>query len=54
MDIQMDMGHSNSTTTQGYINSLRISSMRQSREIKENQHGGIIMTENSFISERCM
>lgn len=35
MDIQMDMGHANPTTTQGYINSLRTSAMMQSKAIKE-------------------
>lgn len=35
LDIQMDMGHTNSMTTQGYINSMRRSSMKQSKEIKE-------------------
>lgn len=34
-DIQMDLGHTNSTTTQGYINSLRKTSMMQSKAIKE-------------------
>lgn len=34
-DIQMDLGHANSTTTLGYINSLRKTSMIQSREFKE-------------------
>lgn len=34
-DIQMDLGHTNSMTTQGYINSLRKTSMIQSKELKE-------------------
>lgn len=38
LDIQADMGHSNSTTTQGYINSLRTSSMQRSKQIKEQLH----------------
>lgn len=41
MDIQMDMGHSNSLTTQGYINSLRTSAMKQSKAIKDQLHGEI-------------
>ncbi len=44
MDIQMDMGHANSATTQGYINSLRTSAMRQSKAIKEQLHNGVIAT----------
>lgn len=42
LDIQMDMGHANSNTTQGYINSLRVSSMKRSKAIKEQLHGTII------------
>lgn len=44
MDIQMDMGHANSTTTQGYINSLRTSAMQRSKAIKEQLHNGITTT----------
>lgn len=39
-----DMGHTNSTTTQGYINSLRINSMKKSKMIKELLHEGVSMT----------
>jgi integrase len=42
MDIQMDMGHTNSTTTQGYINSLRTSAMKRSKAIKEQIQKGIV------------
>lgn len=44
LDLQMDMGHTNSTTTQGYINSLRINSMKKSKMIKELLHEGVSMT----------
>lgn len=42
MDIQMDMGHANPTTTQGYINSLRTSAMMQSKAIKEQLYKEVI------------
>lgn len=50
MDIQMDMGHANSTTTQGYINSLRTSAMQRSKAIKEQLHKGITATVPSSLS----
>lgn len=52
MDIQMDMGHANSATTQGYINSLRTSAMRQSKAIKEQLHNGVIATMPSSLFVR--
>lgn len=42
MDIQMDMGHANPATTQGYINSLRRSAMMQSKAIKEQLYQEVI------------
>lgn len=42
MDIQMDMGHANPATTQGYINSLRTSAMMQSKAIKEQLYQEVI------------
>lgn len=41
-DIQMDMGHANSTTTQGYINSLRTNAMKQSKMMKEQLYKEVI------------
>ena len=52
MDIQMDMGHANSTTTQGYINSLRTSAMQRSKAIKEQLHKGVTATMPSSLFVR--
>ena len=43
-DIQMNMGHNNVKTTQGYINSLRTSAMQRTKAIKEQLHKGITAT----------
>lgn len=51
MDIQMDMGHANPTTTQGYINSLRTSAMKQSKTIKEQLYNEVINSTPSSPSE---
>lgn len=37
-DLQSDMGHTTNVTTQGYINSLRVASMKKGKELKEELH----------------